>query len=232
MGGGLSRRGSLYDDDVQYQYGAVGQHLRPERAEMGSGQVPKAKSEAALAYHQRLSGNGVPLRKRQYEGRSKTGTNTPRAKPAARYVDDEDWLARTRAATHEILQEAKGQSWIASRDSSTSLLHLESEDDDAYDDGYEEMAALSASQARLAAPTGALSPSAARVKSPAWGSRYGSRSGSRRTSRRGSFTGSRTPLAAPLALDMTSLFVEEPLATPIEPDFVNAEPEAGEEESE
>ncbi|KAK4908691.1 hypothetical protein LTR49_022431 [Elasticomyces elasticus] len=213
LSGGLSRRGSLYDDAVEYQYGAVRLHSGDgERAAMGSGQIPKARSEATLAT--RKAGS-LALRKKQYHGRSKTGTNTPRG---VHYADDEDWLARTRAATHDIVQEAKGQSWLASRNSSTTLTHLES-DDDAIDDGYEEMAALSASQRRGG---GMLSPTAARVKSPMWGSRYGSRSGSRRTSRRGSVTGFRTPLAVPAGLDMTSYFAEA-VESPVEPEYFHAE---------
>ncbi|KAK5724963.1 hypothetical protein LTR17_013348 [Elasticomyces elasticus] len=214
LSGGLSRRGSLYDDAVEYQYGAVRLHSGDgERAEMGSGQIPKAKSEATLSTRQ--AGSGA-LRKKQYHGRSKTGTNTPRG---VHYADDEDWLARTRAATHDIVQEAKGQSWLASRNSSATLTHLES-DDDAIDDGYEEMAALSASQRRGG---GMLSPTATRVKSPMWGSRYGSRSGSRRSSRRGSATGVRTPLAVPAGLDMTSYFAEDVVAEPVEPEYFHAE---------
>ncbi|KAK4891982.1 hypothetical protein LTR27_009509 [Elasticomyces elasticus] len=214
LSGGLSRRGSLYDDAVEYQYGAVRLHSGDgERAEMGSGQIPKARSEATLSTRQ--AGSGA-LRKKQYYGRSKTGTNTPRG---VHYADDEDWLARTRAATHDIVQEAKGQSWLASRNSSTTLTHLES-DDDAIDDGYEEMAALSASQRRGG---GMLGPTATRVKSPMWGSRYGSRSGSRRTSRRGSATGVRTPLAVPAGLDMTSYFAEDAVAEPVESEYFHAE---------
>ncbi|TKA49160.1 hypothetical protein B0A54_01236 [Friedmanniomyces endolithicus] len=228
LGGGLSRRGSLYDDDVQYQYGGVRQEsFAADRADMGSGRIPKAKSEAALFTQQpRFLGDGLPMRKKQLQRGSKTGTSTPRRKSGLR-LHEEDWFARASAATHDIVQEAKGQSWLASRNSSTTLTHLES-DGDEDDEGYEEMAALSASNVRSGGPSAALSPSASRVKSPMWGSRYGSRSASRRTSRRGSFTGTRTPLAAPGILDMTSYFTGDPLGVPIEPDFVIAEADDGE----
>ncbi|KAK0934461.1 hypothetical protein LTR29_013988 [Friedmanniomyces endolithicus] len=228
LGGGLSRRGSLYDDDVQYQYGGVRQEsFAAYRADMGSGRIPKAKSEAALFTQQpRFLGDGLPMRKKQLQRGSKTGTSTPRRKSGLR-LHEEDWFARASAATHDIVQEAKGQSWLASRNSSTTLTHLES-DGDEDDEGYEEMAALSASNVRSGGPSAALSPSASRVKSPMWGSRYGSRSASRRTSRRGSFTGTRTPLAAPGILDMTSYFTGDPLGVPIEPDFVIAEADDGE----
>ncbi|KAK0263240.1 hypothetical protein LTS09_002431 [Friedmanniomyces endolithicus] len=229
VGGGLSRRGSLYDDDVQYHYGGVRQgSIAADRAEMGSGQIPKAKSEATLFNRQRrTSRDGASLKGQQMYGRSKTGTSTPRRKSGFRNTDEEDWFARASAATHEIVQEAKGQSWLASRNCSTTLTHLES-DDDVEDEGYEEMAAQSASHVRSGGPSAEMSPSAARIKSPMWGSRYGSRSASRRTSRRGSFTGTRTPMAAPGSLDMTSYFAEDPLAVPIEPDFVLAEVDDGE----
>ncbi|KAK1073900.1 hypothetical protein LTR12_001307 [Friedmanniomyces endolithicus] len=229
LGGGLRRRGSLYDVDVQYQYGGVRQEsIAADRAEMGSGQIPKAKSEATLFNRQlRTSGNGELLKQQQMYSRSKTGTSTPRRKSGFRNTDEEDWFARASAATHDIVQEAKGQSWLASRNSSTTLTHLES-DDDEEDEGYEEMAAQSASHIRSGEPRAAISPSAARIKSPMWGSRYGSRSASRRTSRRGSFTGTRTPLAAPGSLDMTSYFAGGPLTVPIEPDFVIAEVDDGE----
>ncbi|KAK0943448.1 hypothetical protein LTR29_005031 [Friedmanniomyces endolithicus] len=229
LGGGLSRRGSLYDDEVQYQYGGVKQaSIAADRAEMGSGQIPKAKSEATLFTRQpHFLGDGLPMRKKQLHRGSKTGTSTPRRKSEFRNTDEEDWFARASAATHEIVQEAKGQSWLASRKSSTTLTHLEL-DDDVEDEGYEEMAAQSASHVRSGGPSAAMSPSASRIKSPMWGSRYGSRSASRRTSRRGSFTGTRTPLAAPSSLDMTSYFTENPLAVPIEPDFVLAEVDGGE----
>jgi hypothetical protein len=191
---------------------------------VGSGQITKAKSEAALLARPRPSGQNVPVKKRQNHGRSKTGTNTPRGK--SRQADDDDWLARTRATTHGIVQEAKGQSWLASRDSSTTLTHLES-DDDMIDEGYEELAALSAQQARFG--SGSVSPAAERVKSPAWGSRYGSRPASRGTSRRGSVTGLRTPLAMPGGQDVIrSYFNEDPLAAPLEADFVIAEPDESE----
>lgn len=216
LGGGLSRRGSLYEDAVEYTYST------------GSGQIPKAKSEAALFVRQpHLPGHAVS-RKPQTNIRSKTGTNTPRARSGPRQADDADWLSRTRATTHEILQEAKGQSWLASRDSSTSLTHLESDDDDAdIDDGYEEMAALSASQARSGT---ALGPTSARIRSPAWGSRYGSRSGSRRTSRRGSVTSQRTPLAMTTAQpEGGDYFNCSSLVAPVQVEFDDPEEEGTQE---
>ncbi|KAK5127438.1 hypothetical protein LTR85_006777 [Meristemomyces frigidus] len=220
MGGGLSRRGSLYEnEDATYQHAAVSRdETGGVRVDVGSGQIPKAKSEAALLLQPRLSGQGVRLKKK-YIGRSKTGTSTPRTRSRARDADD-DWLTRTRASTNALLQEAKGQSWLASRDPSTSLAHLAS--DDSGDEGYEEMAAMSASNSGLRHPDDTPSQAAARGKSPMWGSRYGSRAPSRRTSRRGSMTALRTPMSGPLAGDVIAgYFDEEPLALSTEPDFVD-----------
>lgn len=222
MGGGLSRRGSLYEnEDAPYQYAAV---RRDEtggvRLDVGSGQIFKAKSEAALLTQQVLPGQSVSLRKKHHT-RSRTGTSTPRTTSRAREADD-DWLTRTRASTSALLQESKGQSWLASRASSTSLAHLDSDDDD--DEGYEEMAAMSASKPALGRPDDILSPGAPRVKSPMWGSRYGSRAASRRTSRRGSMTALRTSTAGPHGGDVIAgYFDENPLALPTEPDFVDME---------
>ncbi|KAK3673770.1 hypothetical protein LTR78_006323 [Recurvomyces mirabilis] len=245
LSGGLSRRGSLYDDEVQYQYGAVRQdqeYGNSERVAVGTAHIPKAKSEAALLIHQRdqrLTGRGVPL-KRRHQGRpgTRTGSTTPRPRDLARQADDQDWLARTRAATHDIVQEAKGQSWLASRESSTTLHHLESSDDDDVDEGYEEMAAMSAADIRSTHGTrrdGRLSPEVVRrqsAKIPIWGSRYGSRSASRGTSRRGSTNSLRTPLGNsnpnPNLSQLDGYFADDPLTLPaptaggtMEPDFIN-----------
>ncbi|KAK5133953.1 hypothetical protein LTR08_007073 [Meristemomyces frigidus] len=230
VGGGLSRRGSLYEEenDVSYQYAAIASDQSSQvRADAGSRHIPKAKSEAALYVQRRLSGQGVPLQKKQ-NVRSKTGTSTPMPRHRPR-DPDEDWLTRTRASTNALLQEARGQSWFASRDSATSLAYLNSDDSD--DEGYEEMAAISASNARSRVDDDIPSPSATRVRNPAWGSRYGSRASSRRTSRRGSMTALRTPRVGPNG-STAGYFDEEPHALPTEPDFVDPEIEEGADESE
>lgn len=230
LDGGLSRRGSLYDDDVPYQYASVARDQSGGlRVDVGSGQIPKAKSEAALLVHHRLSGEGVPLKKKKHHVHSRTGTISPVARRKPKDTED-DWLTRTRASTNALLQEAKGQSWLASRDSSTSLAHLDSDDDD---EGYEEMAAMSASNANLQPLDSTSSAVAPRVKSPMWGSRYGSRSASRRTSRRGSRTDFHTPLAWPSGHDGSAdYFDEDALAVPTEPDFVDPDEGDGADESE
>lgn len=194
------------------------------RREVGSGQIPKAKSEAALLLQRsKLPGQGVQLRRQvqHHHGRSSTGgTNTPRRK-SQRVSVEYDWLTRTGATANAILQESKGQSWLASRQSGTSLTQL-TDTTDEEDEGYEEMAAMSASQ-QLAAEE--LSPVSTRVSR--WGSRYGSRTASRRTSRRGSVsltTGSRTPLAT-TGQDGAADYFAEDATSPIEPDFVDEDEE-------
>lgn len=232
LGGGLSRRGSLYDngegEGEGYSYAAaVSGDAGAGRVEVGSGRIPKAKSEAALlVQRKRLSGQGqgVPPLMRRKQGyvlsTSKSGTSTPRPRRAP---EEEDWLTRAGATTSAMLLEEKGQSWLSSRESATTLTNLASsndEDEEEDDDNYEELAALSASTARLHFADDELSPSTTH-RSGNWGSRYGSRSASRRTSRRGSMTGLRTPLANPDA--MAGFFEEDALALPAEPDFVDVE---------
>ncbi|KAI6801795.1 hypothetical protein KC332_g15431 [Hortaea werneckii] len=247
LGGGLSRRGSLYEDETPpYHYAGAAQAPTDQaRTAVGSGQIPKAKSDAALLSPQRLSGYGVPLKRKQYM-RSRTGTSTPTGRRTGNGTtehddDNDDWLTRTRASTHALLQEAKGQSWLATRDSSTSLARLDSDADDLDDDeGYEEMAAASSSsnaatasqqqqpnRLRIDPP----SPAAMRVRSPVWGSRYGSRSGSKRTSRRGSTTAFHTPMAGPATLAGAESYFggdgeEESFGEQMEPDFVDLPPQA------
>ncbi|KAI7237763.1 hypothetical protein KC330_g3002 [Hortaea werneckii] len=251
LGGGLSRRGSLYEDETPpYHYaGAAHAPTDQVRTDVGSGQIPKAKSDAALLSQQRLSGYGVPLRCKQYT-RSRRGTSTPTGRRISNGTtenddddnDNDDWLTRTRASTHALLQEAKGQSWLATRDSSTSLAHLDSDADDIDDEGYEEMAAASSSNNNnnnTAATTSQRqpnrlridppSPAAMRIRSPVWGSRYGSRSGSKRTSRRGSTTAFHTPMAGPpTSAGAESYFgdgEEELRGEQMEPDFVDLPPQ-------
>ncbi|KAI6892685.1 hypothetical protein KC318_g13897 [Hortaea werneckii] len=247
LGGGLSRRGSLYEDETPpYYYAGAGQPPMDQvRTDVGSGQIPKAKSDAALLSQQRLSGYGVPLKRRQYT-RSRTGTSTPTARRTSAETaendedDNDDWLIRTRASTHALLQEAKGQSWLATRDSSTSLAHLDSDADDIDDDeGYEEMAAASSNNNNTAATASRQqpnrlridppSPATMRVRSPVWGSRYGSRSGSKRTSRRGSTTAFHTPMAGPpTSAGADSYFGDGDgkfRGEQMEPDFVDLPPQ-------
>lgn len=180
------------EDDDSYQYT---RNLAAVRAAAKrEGDIAHAKSDAALftsthgsvtpgphGHRRHLSGHQTPSSKRyRLQARSKTGTSTPRA-----LDPDDNWLSRTGSRTSALLQEGKGQSWLAARDPPPV-----SSDDENEDDNYEEMAALSASTAKLErfAQGESHSPRASR-----WGSRYGSRSASARTSRYGSPVGTRTP---------------------------------------
>nr|POF16394.1 hypothetical protein CFP56_23912 [Quercus suber] len=205
-GGGLSRRADLYDEEdinANDPGGYIG-HGSYERAEIGSGRIPKARSEATLSM--KKSKQGTTSTSRPGYARSSTsnapsGATTPRASRTKHSSVDEDWLTRTRVATGALLAESKGQSWYAARSATTNVAPMDSTDDDGDDDdNYEEMAAQAAREARA---TGSLSPTSVRAsKERPWGSRYGSRSVSRRTSRRGSVTTPR-PLES---LDLLSYF--------------------------
>ena len=234
LGGGLSRRGSLYDDtpapaevSIVYPASVREEALRTKRSS-GSG-MTKAKSEAALALgdqlEKRLSGQGVQLvQKRPGPARSKTATSTtPRVRSRMRLgaSAEEDWLTHATATTNALLQESRGQSWLGSRDSSAALAVPSSDDDDVDDEGYEELAAT----AHLSTPhnAGTVSPSSPRAYR--WGSRFGSRSGSRRTSRRGSLTNLRTPLATASLEGATSYFDAYNDSRDIAPDYIAEESE-------
>ena len=223
----MSRRGSLYDNDgpqeINYAYagGILGEGGATVGRDAASG-MPKAKSDAALlAQRTRLAAKEKQTRtqRQSQHGRSLTGgTTTPKLR-RPRKADD-DWLTRTGAAANAILQESKGQSWLASRPSAATLTQLQDTTDEE-DEGYEEMAAQSTRTSRLADDE--LSPVS--TKASRWGSRYGSRTASRRTSRRGSFnTGTRTPLAIAGQDGAADYFAEDTMS-PIEPDFVNTDEE-------
>lgn len=235
LGGGLSRRGSLYDDtsapvevSIVYPASVREEALRSKRTGGGGG-MTKAKSEAALALgvqpQNRLSGQGLQLsQKRPGPPRSKTATaTTPRLRSKMRLgaSAEEDWLTHATATTNALLQESRGQSWLSSRDSSAALAVPSSDDDDVDDEGYEELAAT----AHLSSPhnAGTVSPSSPRAYR--WGSRFGSRSGSRRTSRRGSLTNLRTPLATASVEGATSYFDAYNDSRDIAPDFIAEESE-------
>ncbi|SMQ55708.1 unnamed protein product [Zymoseptoria tritici ST99CH_1A5] len=234
VGGGLSRKNSIYDQDADdedtYAYGGA-PSIERERVDMGSGQIPKAMSEAALLTSRRDdSGSKAsvsPTRRYKYPARrSRTGAVTPRQEPTLAVLDN-DWLTHTGATASALVQEGKGQAWMASRDSSTTLRPTESEEDED-DDQYEEMAALSASTANLQlASFDGGSPVSTRASR--WGSRYGSRPASRRTSRRASPTGLRTPRPG----EGMSYFDMHQLELPSEePGFRTAEERRAEEEGE
>ncbi|KAM3420777.1 hypothetical protein BST61_g4023 [Cercospora zeina] len=224
LGGGLSRRGSLYDtgEDADVESDVPDYASGPGRdtlhVDIGSGKIPKAKSEAALHGQQherdgrkaahRLSGPGVPLHPQQRGNRynprgRRSGAATPTQKRQGTDVSADSWLTHTSAMTSALVREDKGQSWITTRQSSTSLAPPTDSEDDDEDDNYEEMAALAASTAKMQQQSSSYghsgyayeggSPVSTRQSRSAWGSRYGSRTASTRTSRLASPVGTRTP---------------------------------------
>lgn len=204
------------------------------RLDVGAAQrVPKAKSEAALGVppHQqrpRLSGPGVQV-KRKYDPyhsphRSRShrasGAATPRAR--GEEMEDNDWLAHAGRAAIGIIQEQKGTSFLSVR----TAVHIGGQgqefSDDEDDEGYEEMAALSAmSRSRSGfAADDEMSPVS--TKTSRWGSRYGSR----RTSRRGSVVGFGAGVRTPKGFEGRSMQEGPEVALPMAPDFVDEEGES------
>ncbi|EME84313.1 uncharacterized protein MYCFIDRAFT_210847 [Pseudocercospora fijiensis CIRAD86] len=242
LGGGLSRKNSIYDNndaeydaegETGYTYSAsANMHAFNQnrgRTEYGSGQIPKAKSEAAITAQQRaemaaqrLAGPGVPVSKR-YRYSSSRGRKSGNATP--RPTESDNWLTHTGSTASMLVREDKGQSWLSSRESATALAPASSEDDDDDDDHYEEMAALSSTTNRLRlAQYDGGSPVSQRTSR--WGSRYGSRPASRKTSRLASPVGSRTPRRSEQAG-----YFDYPI-TPLitEPGFVSPEEKRGQDE--
>ena len=89
-------------------------------------------------------------------------------------------MTRAGLATTSLLRESKGQSWLVSRHSSTSLQNIQSDDDD-----EDSLSRMAGSHHRLHFADDEFSPETPRATSR-WGSRFGSRAASARNSRRGS----------------------------------------------
>lgn len=71
-------------------------------------------------------------------GKSRSGASTPRrrrddALQAARNANDGDWMLRTGVVVSTEAREFKGQQWLVSRQSSTSLAAMRNPDDDPYE---------------------------------------------------------------------------------------------------
>ncbi|KYK58420.1 hypothetical protein DCS_05435 [Drechmeria coniospora] len=81
-----------------------------------SGAVSKSKSSTHLAARKPMSGSVTPRRRRD-----------DRSVPAA--VDDSDWILRTGALMSSEAREYKGQTWLVSRQSSTSLAGMRDVDE-------------------------------------------------------------------------------------------------------
>ncbi|KAH0385066.1 hypothetical protein KCU92_g3864, partial [Aureobasidium melanogenum] len=182
-GAGLSRKLSIHD--AEYDPVLVTSHGVPRNAlrpDAGDHIMPKAKSEAAL--NQRPTRAGLP----------KLRTPLPHPLSASLAVKphdkqhDNDWFTRAGLATTSMLRESKGQSWLASRHSSTSLQLVQSSDDE--EDALASKSAISLQRLHFADDE--FSPETPRATSR-WGSRFGSRVASARNSRRGSKVGLDSP---------------------------------------
>jgi len=130
--------------------------------------------------------------------------------------NNDEWLHRAGVMITSTTREYKGQSWLTSRDSSTSLVQQGEDHDD------------SVNQKR-GSDDGLRSGLHSRQHSRA-GSKAGSRVGSARPSRRGSRVGSRIEFLTPMDARLPNSsaidgYFDEELA--VEPDFVYQEDEEG-----
>ncbi|TGO53870.1 hypothetical protein BCON_0116g00140 [Botryotinia convoluta] len=203
--------------------------------------IPKSKSSIHLA--------PTPLTPRPPGHRS--GTTTPSRHSHLRNTiapdslkistfseddpNDSDWLLRAGAMISSSTRESKGQLWLVSRASSTSL--QKDDDDDAFE---RELAREREHNSRRGSRRGSFdaddefSPLTTR-RSLSFGpahnrpaSRYGSRANSRIGSRANSRRGSRAALITPMTADKDGGYFDTEFAHeeyPAEPDFVDVEEE-------
>jgi hypothetical protein len=209
-GAGLSRKLSIHDAEYEpVQVTAQGLPRSGLRPDAGDHIMPKAKSEAAL--NQRPTRAGLPkLRTPLLHPHSASLAVKPHDKQL-----DNDWFTRAGLATTSMLRESKGQSWLSSRHSSTSLQLVQSSDD-------EEDALISKSTVslqRLHFADDEFSPETPRATSR-WGSRFGSRAASALNSRRGSKVDLDSPKLHRDPSDYFGNAVMEPEVS-VRPDFVD-----------
>lgn len=207
--------------------------------------IPKAKSEAALhaatqgpksKHYSPISARHAGLSLQTHcldAAKRSTGPHSAQlltpASRSRRQAEREDWLTRAGIATNSLLRESKGQSWLASRDSATSLLDLDAAEEEEHEDKENRLSSSGLLTSRSAVfADDEMSPFATRAGSR-WGSRFGSRVGSAKNSRRGSRVALRTPLST---LEGQSYgqgsgqgYFDQVAGGPIKPDFVDAEDE-------
>ncbi|KAI1083927.1 hypothetical protein F5B20DRAFT_358907 [Whalleya microplaca] len=161
--------------------------------------LPKSKSTTHLRHSR--SGTASPLPRHH---------DRPGPRDSRR---DSDWMLRAGALISSETRESKGQAWLVSRESSTSLGGMRDAEEEAYERELareKELASRQGSRrASLTNAEGDILPISRH------GSRYGSRSGSR--------VGSRTRVMTPLERSMDEGYFGQELAgeEPIDgPDFV------------
>lgn len=166
--------------------------------------IPKAKSASMLTA--------------RLEGLTMTEEPSLLSRSASRPIihNNDEWLHRAGVMITSGTRESKGQSWLTSRDSSTSLVQQGKEHDDS-------------SKQKHGSDDGVRSGLQSRQQSRT-GSRAGSRVGSARPSRRGSKVGSRIEFLTPMDARMSNSsaidgYFDDELA--VEPDFVYEEDEEG-----
>lgn len=174
-----------------------------------SGPITKSKSSSHLASGNNrhpASGQGTPRRRKDDAGLT------------ARDRNDSDWLLRAGAAMTSEAREYKGQAWLVSRQSSTSLSGGRDPDEEAFE---QELAREREMTSRLASRRGssALADDEA-ASSSARASRLHSRSNSRSHSLAGTRSHMITPLDRPGGGDDDSYFGGQH-ETFEGPDFVN-----------
>lgn len=185
--------------------------------------LPKSKSTTHLPHHNRAA-------------RTQPGSPTLKRRPGQDQFSQDragsDWLLRAGALISTETRESKGQAWLVSRASSTSVGGMMRDaDEDAFERQLREQ--LAASGSRRHSGAGA-SEDGDHMSSPPY-SRYGSRAQSRVGSRSASRVGSRSRLITPLEMRSTTTDGYFPAMERDEvipgPDFVNLdEPlEAGDE---
>jgi Protein of unknown function (DUF3984) len=179
--------------------------------------MPKAKSASAITAGHHLDRRAIP----EYDSMSPPlSHHHPHRRQGVRAIiqapDDDEWLHRAGLVIASETRESKGQSWLTSRASSTSL--VQQGDNDDFDDVFQRKTSEDGSGG-----SGHHSRRASRV-----GSKAASRVASAKQSRRGSRVGSRVDFLTPYdtrtpgGVAIESYFEEE-LA--MDPDFVENEDE-------
>ena len=179
--------------------------------------LPKSKSTTHLPHHRAARTQpGSPILKRRPGGQDSFSHDRA----------DSDWLLRAGALISTETRESKGQAWLVSRASSTSvggMMRDPDEDDAAFERELREQ--LAASRSRRHSGAGVSEDGGDHVSSPPF-SRYGSRAQSRVGSRSVSRVASRSHLITPLEMRSAATAEEYFPAMDREevipgPDFVN-----------
>ena len=180
--------------------------------------TPRSRS-----HHRTPSAPGGPLSKSKssttlgggHGRKSKSGASTPRRRRDHQQgPDDNDWLQRAGALLSSEAREYKGQAWLVSRQSSTSLAGMRDAEEEAFEQEL-------AREREITSHRNSRRGSSAMADDDA--TPNGSRFPSRYQSRRQSVADSRSHLGTPLDRvgEGDSYFLSEDVAALAGPDFVN-----------